>query len=228
MISNSTFFSTLLTIACYVAALAINKKFKNPILNPLLIALIAVVAVLLIFKIDYDEYSSGTTIISSLLTPATICLAVPLYEKLNELKKNWKAILIGIFSGVITSGFCVFIVCFLFNLDKEIYASFIPKSVTTAIGINISEELGGIVALTTISIVITGILGNFVAETILKACRITHPVAKGVAIGCSSHAGGTAKAVEMGETEGAISGLSIAVAGLMTVVTSPLFALLMR
>ena len=170
----------------------------------------------------YEVYEENTAIIGYFLTPATVCLAVPLYEKLGALKKNALAILLGIFSGVITSALCIVIVGFIFKFDYTVLASFLPKSVTTSIGIDISKEIGGIAALTAISIIITGVIGNIFAQTVAKLFKITDPVAIGTAIGTASHAGGTAKALQMGKTEGAISGLSIAVAGIMTVVVAPI------
>ena len=187
------------------------------------LTLMLAVIMLLSFDIDFEKYKNSTLLISYFLTPSTVCLAIPLYEKLEELKKNAVAILVGIFSGVITSGVCILAVALIFRFDGELVASFLPKSVTTAIGVGMAEELGGISALTAISIVVTGVFGNIIAEPICKIFKITNPVAIGTAIGTSAHAGGTAKALEMGRTEGAISGLSIAVAGLMTVIAAPLF-----
>ena len=223
MIDNSMFFYTFLTLLFYMAGVFLQKKFKKAWLNPLLISIVFMIIIVLAFKIDYAKYKESTSLLSYFLTPATVCLAVPLYEKLEELKKNAVAIIVGIFGGVITSAVCILAIAILFKFDNELFASFLPKSVTTAIGVGMAEELGGISALTAISIVVTGVFGNIIAETVCKVFKITHPVAIGTAIGTSSHAGGTAKALEMGKTEGAISGLSIAVAGLMTVVVAPLF-----
>ena len=223
MLDNSMFFYTFLTLLFYMFGVFLQKKFKKGWLNPLLISIIFMIVIVLVFKIDYKHYKESTSLLSFFLTPATVCLALPLYEKLEELKKNAVAILVGIFSGVITSGVCILLVALIFKFDGELVASFIPKSVTTAIGVGMAEELGGISALTAISIVVTGVFGNIVAEAVCRIFKITHPVAIGTAIGTSSHAGGTAKALEMGRTEGAISGLAIAVAGLMTVVVAPLF-----
>ncbi|MBQ3021765.1 MAG: LrgB family protein [Clostridia bacterium] len=223
MLDNSMFFYTFLTLLFYMFGVFLQKKFNKAWLNPLLISILLMIIVVLCFDIKYEHYKNSTSIISFFLTPATVCLAVPLYEKLEELKKNALAILVGIFGGVITSGVCILAVAIIFGFDNELVASFLPKSVTTAIGVGMAEELGGISALTAISIVVTGVFGNIIAEPICKIFKITNPVAIGTAIGTSSHAGGTAKALEMGRTEGAISGLSIAVAGLMTVVVAPLF-----
>ncbi len=223
MLDNSMFFYTFLTLLFYMMGVFLQKKFKKGWLNPPLISIVCMIVIVLVFKIDYNHYKESTFLLSFFLTPATVCLAIPLYEKLEELKKNAVAILVGIFSGVITSGVCILAVALIFKFDGELVASFLPKSVTTAIGVGMAEELGGISALTAISIVVTGVFGNIIAEAVCKIFKITHPIAIGTAIGTSSHAGGTAKALEIGRTEGAISGLSIAVAGLMTVVAAPLF-----
>lgn len=223
MLSESVFFFTFATIAFYVISVVIQKKLRQEWCNPLLLSIVFTVIMILATKTKYETYEKSTSLITYFLTPATVCLAVPLYEKISVLKKNAAAILIGIFSGVLTSAMCIFLVSIIFSLDAATYASFLPKSVTTAIGLGISEELGGITALTAISIIVTGVFGNIIAETICRVFKITHPVAKGAAIGTSSHAGGTAKALQMGKTEGAISGLAIAVAGIMTVVIAPIF-----
>ena len=223
MISESVFFYTFATVVFYVVSVVIQKKLKQEWCNPLLLSIVFTVIMILATNTKYEVYESSTSLIGYFLTPATVCLAVPLYEKISVLKKNAAAILIGIFSGVITSALCIFLVTVIFKLDAPTYASFLPKSVTTAIGIGIAEELGGIKALTAISIIVTGVFGNIIAQTVCRIFKITHPVAKGAAIGTSSHAGGTAKALQMGKTEGAISGLSIAVAGIMTVVIAPIF-----
>ncbi len=223
MFDSSVFFYTFLTLLFYMFGVFLQNKFKKGFLNPLLISIVLMIIVVIVFDINYESYEESTSVISFFLTPATVCLAVPLYEKLEELKKNAVAILVGIFSGTIISAVSILAVALIFKFDSELFASFLPKSVTTAIGVSMAEELGGISALTAISIVITGIFGNIIAVPVCKIFKISHPVAIGAAIGTSSHAGGTAKALEMGRTEGAISGLSIAVAGVMTVVVAPLF-----
>lgn len=224
MLYNSTFLGVLISLAGYELGMMLKKKFKKTIFNPLLISIIVVVAFLLICDIDYDTYNQGAKYISYLLTPATVCLAIPLYEELELLKKNVAAILIGIFSGVLTSLTCILAMAFVFHFSHEQYVTLLPKSITTAIGMGVSEELGGMVTITVAVIIITGILGNMIAETICKVFRINHPVAKGIAIGTSAHAIGTAKAIEMGRIEGAMSSLSIAISGLLTVVGASIFA----
>ena len=222
MLNNSAFFHVFMTLGFYVLCTIIQKRFRQTWFNPLLMSIVFTILMILGTNTRYEDYETNTKLISYFLTPATVCLAVPLYEKLNELKKNALAILVGIFSGVITSALCIILVCMIFNLDSAALATFIPKSITTAIGVDLAKEMGGISALTAITIILTGIFGNVVAQSVCKIFKITHPVAIGAAIGTASHAGGTSKAVEMGKTEGAISGLAIAVAGLMTVVVAPI------
>ena len=194
------------------------------ILNPLLISVIAVIAINLILHVDYETYQASGQYLSYLLTPATVCLAVPLYEQLALLKENWKAVACGILSGVLASMGGVLVLSKIFGLSHEQYVTLLPKSITTAIGMGISEELGGIVTITVAVIIITGILGNVIADFIFKVFRIQEPVAKGLALGNSAHAIGTAKAMELGAVEGAMSSLAIAVAGLLTVITASVFA----
>lgn len=221
---DSVFFGAVISLLAYEVGLLLKKKFKLAILNPLLLAVICVMAVLVILDVDYEQYNEGAKYISYLLTPATVCLAVPLYEQLSLLKKNFKAVAAGIFSGVLASLVSVFGLSALFGLNHEQYVTLLPKSITTAIGMGISEELGGIVTITVASIIITGILGNVIAEFVCKVFKIHHPIAKGLALGTASHAIGTAKAMEMGPVEGAMSSLAIAVAGLLTVIGASVFA----
>ncbi|CVI69255.1 Holin-like protein CidB [Clostridiales bacterium CHKCI001] len=223
-LENSLFFGAIISLLGYELGLILKKKFKMAILNPLLIGVIAVIAVLVLFDIDYDTYNKGGQYISYLLTPATVCLAVPLYEQLTLLKNNWKAVLAGILSGSLTSLVGVFVLAKLFHFSHEQYVTMLPKSITTAIGMGVSEELGGIVTITVAVIIITGILGNVTADFIFRIFHIKDPIAKGLALGTSAHAIGTAKAMEIGPVEGAMSSLSIAVAGLFTVIGASIFA----
>lgn len=216
--NSSHFFFVFLTLVTYEAGFMLKEKFKFAVFNPMMISIILSVAVISIFKIPLSNYRKGTEFISFLLTPATVCLAIPLYEQFQKLRQNWLAILLGIISGTITSMTLVFIFSLLFSFEKNEYIALLPKSVTTPIGMALSKDFGGIPAITVAVIVITGIIGAIFAPLILKIFRITDPVAKGVAIGTSSHALGTSKAMEMGEIEGAMSGLSVAVAGLITVI----------
>ena len=226
-IRNSTFFGAVLSLAAYEIGLLLKRKFKMAVFNPLLIAIICVIAVLSLFHIDYDAYNEGGKYISYLLTPATVCLAVPLYEQIHLLKKNIRAVLVGILSGVIVGMGSILVMAKIFSLDHEEYVTLLPKSITTAIGMGVSEELGGIVTITVAVIIITGVLGNVIAEIVYKIARIEEPIARGLALGTSAHAIGTAKAMELGPVEGAMSSLAIAVAGLLTVIGASVFAGLM-
>ena len=221
---NSVFFGVTVSIVAYGLGCLLKNKFKLAIFNPLLISIIITILILLVSHIDYDTYYTGAKYLSYLLTPATVCLAVPLYEKLKLLKSNWKAVLAGILSGVLTTLCCILVMSLIFGLSHEEYITFLPKSITTAIGMGVSEELGGYVTLTVAVIIITGILGNILAPFICKWFHIKEPIAKGIAIGSASHAIGTTKALEMGEVEGAMSGLSIAVSGILTVGGASLFS----
>lgn len=223
-LNNSVFFGVAVSFLAYELGLLLKKKWKFALLNPLLIAIVVVIVILAVFRIDYDTYQAGAKYISYLLTPATVCLAIPLYEQTQLLKKNWKAILAGIVSGVVTSALCIFILAVLTGLDHEMYVTLLPKSITTAIGMGVSEELGGVVTITVAVIIITGVIGNVFAELIYRLFGVTDPVAKGIGIGTAAHAVGTAKAMELGAVEGAMSSLSIAVAGILTVIAAPFFA----
>ncbi|WP_303690831.1 LrgB family protein [Megamonas hypermegale] len=227
LIFNSALFGLILSLVAYEIGLRIKKKLKLAIFNPLLISIAIIIAFLLFFNIDYEEYNNGAKYLGYLLTPATMCLAVPLYEQLEILKKNVKAIMAGIISGVITSMSSILALSVIFNFSHTEYVTILPKSITTAIGIGISEELGGIVTITVAVIIITGIFGNMTAEFVCKMFKINEPIARGVAIGSSAHAMGTAKAIEMGPIEAAISSLTIAVAGIVTVVAVSFYATLL-
>ncbi|MEE1028678.1 MAG: LrgB family protein [Agathobacter sp.] len=221
---NSLFAGVALSIISYLLGVWLKNKFKLAIFNPLLISIIVSIAVLLIGDVNYDTYNEGAKYLSWLLTPATVCLAIPLYEKWELLKKNYKAVLLGLLAGTITSLTTVFILAKLCNLSHEEYVTMLPKSITTAIGMGVSEELGGYVTITVAVIIITGVLGNMFGELICRICKITEPISKGLAFGAASHAIGTAKAIEIGEIEGAMSGLAIAVSGIFTVMFASVFA----
>ena len=223
-LSASSYFGILLSLIAYFIAVWIRKKFGYAFLNPLLVAIIITVAAVLLLNVDYEVYNSSARYLSFLLTPATVCLAVPLYEQFDKLKENAAAILAGIFSGVLTSIASIFAMSKLFGFTKEEFVTFLPKSITTAIGMSVAEELGGYVSIAVAAIIVTGVLGNIICEAILKLFKIEDPIAKGAAIGTASHAIGTSKAIEIGEVEGAISSLSIVVAGIMTVLLSAVFA----
>ena len=221
---DSAFFGAVLSLAAYEAGVLLKRKFKLAVFNPLLIATAAVMSLLTLLNVEYSHYNESAKYISYMLTPATVCLAVPLYQQMELLKKNLKAVAGGITAGVLASLLSILLLAKLFSLSHEQYVTLLPKSITTAIGMGISEELGGIRTITVAVIIVTGIFGNVTAEFICRLFRIHDPVAKGLSIGTASHAIGTAKAMELGEIEGAMSSLAIAVAGLLTVLGASVFA----
>lgn len=223
-IVGSVFFGIILTVITFYIGDLLKRKLKHPLANPILISGMAVIGILVFFDIDFDMYNKGAKYIGFLLTPATVCLAIPLYEEIQHLKNNWLAIMSGIISGIISSAATVFVLSLVFKLGHQEYVTLLPKSITAAIGMDISKQLDGVVSITVAIIIITGLIGNIMGEFILEKFNIKHPIAKGVAYGASSHALGTSKAMEIGELEGAISGLSLAVSGILTVFAVSMFA----
>ncbi len=223
-LTNSAYFGLLISIGAYALGLLIKKKTGKAFLNPLVIAAVVVIAVLLIFKIDYEAYNKSAQYLSYLLTPATVCLAVPLYREVSLLKKNIGIVAVSLAAGALASMLSILGFAALFRLTHGQFVTLLPKSITTAIGIGVSEELGGIVPITAAAIILTGVVGNVLAVGICRILRIRDPLAKGLAIGASAHAIGTAKAMEMGETEGAASSLAIVVSGVLTVIIAPIIA----
>lgn len=226
IVSSSIFFGISITLIAYQIGLFLNKKFKTSLFNPLLIAEALVILILAVSNISYESYNNGGKYIGYLLTPATVCLAIPLYEEFAHLKNNWKAILLGIITGVMTSGFSVLALSIAFGFSHTEYVTLLSKSITTAIGIGVTEELNGIVPITIAAIAVAGITGNVTGEFVLKITKITHPIAKGVGLGSASHVLGTSRAMEIGELEGAIASLALTVSGIITVVAASLFATL--
>ena len=226
LIASSVFFGAALSVGAYVLGMALQKKFRIAIFNPLFISILTVIAVLLTTGITYDTYNASAKYLSYFLTPATVCLSIPLYEQLSLLKKNAKAIMLGILAGMISSALCILSLALIFSMSHEMYVTLLPKSITSAIGMDLSTELGGIPSITVAVIILSGIVGNMLAPFFCRVFGIKHPVARGIAVGSSSHAIGTARAIEMGEIEGAMSGLSVAVSGLLSVVSINLFALI--
>lgn len=225
LFASSATIGVVISLLAYALGSFLKKKTGKAFFHPLLISILLVILFLLIFDVDYESYNYSAKYLSYLLTPATVSLAIPLYQQMELLKKNLTAILVSILTGVLTSLVSVLILSVLFRLSHEEYVTLLPKSITTAIGMGVSEELGGYVTISVAVIVVTGILGNIIGEFICKIFRIKHPIAKGLAIGTSAHAVGTAKAMEMGQIEGAMSSLSIVVSGLLTVVLAPIFAM---
>lgn len=219
-IVSSPMFGILLCIITFKAGLIINQKLKSPLANPLLIAITLIIMVLKIFHIPLDSFNRGGNIISMFLAPATAVLALAIYRQIDHLKKHFWPIIIGSLVGSVTSISSIFLLCKMFRLDETLIASLVPKSVTTPIAMEISRQGGGIIPVTVAAVILTGIAGAVLAPTLIKLFKVDHPVAAGVAIGTSSHAVGTSKAIEIGETTGAMSGIAIGAAGIITVILS--------
>ncbi len=220
--TNNIFFGLFVSLIAFEVGLIIYRKTKLPLFNPLLIAIIIVIGFLKLFNIDFDTYNESGKFINMFLGPATIVLAVPLYKQFELLKKNFLPILLGITIGSLVGILSIISISVFLNLDNLITISLLSKSVTTPIGIEITNQLGGLAPVTVLAIILSGIVGAIVAPPVCKVFKITNPVAIGVGIGTSSHAVGTSKAFEMGETEGAMSSLSIGIAGVITVFLAPL------
>ena len=221
---TSLYFGMLLSVGAYLFGVWLKKKTGLSILNPLLVAIIAVILFLKVFHVSYEAYNKGGEYLSYFLTPATVCLAIPLYKQLELLLNNKLAVGASILTGVLGSAGSVLVMAKAFGLNHQIYVTLLPKSITTAIGMGVSEEAGGIVTLTVVSIIVTGIIGNIIADLVFRLLKIEEPMAKGLALGTSAHAIGTARALELGEVEGAMSSLAIAVAGILTVIVVPLIS----
>ena len=224
LILNSAASGVFISLAAYGIGTLVKRKWNSPLANPLLIAIILVILFLKLSGVEYETYNASAKYLTYLLAPATVSLAIPMYERMQLLKENYAAILTGILSGVLASLVCVLAMALVFHLSQAEYVTLLPKSVTTAIGMDIAKELGGHSEIAAAVIIITGVLGNMAAEPICRIFAIRHPVAKGIALGTSAHAIGTAKAMEMGETEGAMSSRAIVVAGVCTVVGATVFA----
>ena len=225
-LASSAYFGLVLTLAAYQLPRLINRRLGRQVLNPLLFSILACSLVLLALDIRYETYYQGAGLIDALLTPATVCLAIPLYRQYELLRRNIRAVLLSCLAGVAASMAGCAAMLALFRLDASQFATLLPKSITTAIGKSLSQELGGFPATTMVTIIITGILGAVIAPGLLRLFHVTSPLAQGLAIGTSAHAAGTAKAVELGDIQGAASSLAIVVTGLLTVAAAPVMMLL--
>ena len=221
LLSQTSLFALVLTLAAYELGLWLQKKVRSPLCNPILIAVALIIAFLLTFRIPVSTYQAGCSAFSWLLTPATVCLAVPLYEQLQTLRRNLPAIAVGVFAGTVVSIGCVALLCRLFQLDRVMLASLLPKSITTAMGIAVSAQMGGMVAVTTAVIIATGILGSVFGSMLCRVLRIREPIAQGVAFGTASHVIGTSRASQISELTGAVSSLSLVIAGILTALLCP-------
>ncbi|MGN1313534.1 MAG: LrgB family protein [Lachnospiraceae bacterium] len=220
-LGESLFFGMALSLIAYRIGFMVQKKWKKVFLNPLLIAVILIITFLLVTGISYETYEYGAKYLSYFMTPVTVCLAVPLYRQLQVLKENLAAILISIAIGCLTHAAVVIAILSVFGVEEQLIFSLLPKSITTAIALGVSSEIGGIQGITVIGVMVAGISGAVVGPALLKLVGVTEPVAQGLAIGSSSHAVGTSKAIELGEVPAAMSSLAIVVTGILTVVIVP-------
>ncbi len=220
-IAFSAYFGAALTLLVYLFACRLGKRLHHPLANPMLLCLIMMIALLLLLDIDYDTYNQSARYLTYLLTPATACLALPLYRQIQKLREYPLAIVAGILTGVAVNALCVIAVALLFRLPHGDYVTLLPKSVTGAVGMPLSAELGGAAEITMAAISVTGLFGNILGTQILRLFRVNDRVAKGIALGCGSHAFGTVRALELGDVEGAMASLSLVITALLTVVIAP-------
>ena len=223
-IRSSSFFCVALTLIAFCAASALQKKWKLAIFNPILLSAAAVIVVLKVLDIPNETYQAGCQILSFLLTPATICLSISFYEQFQNLKKHLLAVSTGVVAGTVASIGAVWALSRIFDLDSSLLVSMLPKSVTTAIGVALSTELGGVAAITTAAIIITGIFGNIIGPSLCRLFRLDDPVAQGAAFGTSAHVIGTTRAMEMNTLAGAVSSLSLTLAGIVTCIMMSVLA----
>lgn len=220
-LTSSPLFGLILSIAVFLLARKLAERLKLAIFNPLIVSIIIVIAILKVTGITYEDYYEGGKILNMLIAPATVALAIPLYRSIHLLKHHAKSIMAGIFTGTLISMLTTGALAVVLKYNKNLVASLMPKSVTTAIAIDISKQLGGISTVTIIAVIITGIAGAIMAPAVLNVFKVEEPVAQGVALGTSAHAIGTVKALELGTVEGAMSGLAIGVTGVVTVFIAP-------
>lgn len=227
LINQSVFLGVLLTLVGYQLGFFLKKKWNIALFNPLVIATVFVMLVITVSGMDLEVYEEGSHYISYFLTPATICLALPLYDKWKVFKKHYKAVVSGIVVGVFTNLMCILLLAMCFKLTHTEYVTLLPKSITTAMGLEVSHQMGGIVSITVFSIIVTGVFGAVIAPYLFKVFRIHMPIAKGVALGTGAHAIGTSKAIELGEVEAAMSSVSIVLTGSITILAMLFFQTLL-
>lgn len=215
---SSNFFYVALTLTAFAGASAVQKKWKLAVLNPIVVSAAGIILLLKVLDIPNEVYQAGCSAMTFLLTPATICLAISFYDQFNALKAHLLAVTAGVLAGTVASLGSIWMMARMFALEQALTASLLPKSVTTAIGVALSQEIGGIGAITTAAIIITGILGNITGPFLCKLFRLDREIAQGVAFGTAAHVVGTAKATELGKMTGAVSSLSLTLAGLITCV----------
>lgn len=218
LLTSSDFFAIVLTFAAFLVGRFCQEKGKKAVFNPILIGAVLVMLVLWALDVPLEQYQQDCKALSFWMTPATICLAIGFYEQLQSLKKHLGAIALGVTAGTMASLLSVWGMCKVFGFSQVLTVSMLPKSVTTAIGVAISDQAGGIGAVTTAAIILTGILGNITGPMLAKIFRLEDPVSQGVAYGTASHVIGTSRATEVSKMTGAVSSLALTLAGLLTVV----------
>lgn len=221
-ILTNPMFGIFLTISTFLLGAVLHKRWPIALFTPLAFSIFCIISFLVLFNIEYETYQIGAQFIDLLITPATVALAIVLERNFHHLKKNVIPILIGVGCGVLVHTFFIFFLALLFGFDDSLFLTFYPKSITTAIAVGVSEASGGIAALTVTLVVLTGILGAIIGPSLFRIFKITHPVAQGIALGSGAHAMGTSKAIQLGEVQGAMSGLSIILTGIIVVLLSPL------
>lgn len=219
-VATSSVFGVVLTIFVFQIGILVNMKYNKSFTNPLLIGFILCSIILIVFKIDYDSYNASAQYVTYLLAPTTVCLAITMYEQINALKSNWKAVFAGVATGIFANFVMIYALCKVFGLDTTQFATLLPKSTTTAIAIPTTQIIGGIVPITVAAIVFTGILGNVFGEQILKFFKVEEPVAKGLALGSASHSVGIARALQIGPVEGSMATLAMVTGGLGTAIVA--------
>ncbi len=221
-ICSSPLFGILVTLCAYELSVVLYKKTKCVLLNPLLVSILLVIAFLLVTGIPYDTYNIGGSVITMFISPITVVLAVPLYLQIQVLRDNAVVIFTAICLGCVTAVASICLFQMFFPMDPQVFASILPKSITTAIAVEVGQQFGGLEAITVIAVLIAGLFGAIFAPMLAKLLHIRDEIALGLAIGTTSHALGTSKALELGERTGAMSGLAIGVAGVVTVLVAPL------
>lgn len=219
---SNPLFGVVLTLGSFVLATRINKKTAWALFNPLLLAITFILLILATFEIPLEAYQKGGSIISIFVKPATVALAIPLYKNYNSLKKNFLPIIMGILSGVVMSLGSVLVMAKVSGLSEILTASILSKSITSAIAIGVTKQVGGIIPVAIACTVFTGVCGNMFGPMVLKVAKIEDKTAMGIALGTSSHVIGTSRAISMGEEIGAMSAAAIPIAGLVTVFLAPL------
>ena len=223
LLFSTPFFGLALSVVCWCLGVRLQKKTGLLVCNPVLVSSLLVIAVLLLFRIPLEHYNAGGSIIKLMLGPATAVLALNIYQQRKVLRQHFLPVLFGCLAGSLASIVCVLLFCHLFRVDEIFTASMLPKSVTTAIALGISENGGGIPGLTAAAVIITGVEGAMLAPLFAKWFHISDPVAEGVAIGSCSHAIGTSKAMEIGSLQGAMSSIAICVCGIITSILALFF-----